>query len=228
MEWKLTYAHYDDWGNKELCTILDLQNSGLEIIPANVPGNFELDLMRSGKLEDLYYSTNTLKAQELEDVHLWYYTTVEITNSNQYLCFEGIDTYADIYVNGELVKSTDNMFLSYDMFANWNIGKNEVVVHIKPAVLEARKHELSARCFASKYNYASLHTRKAPHMYGWDIMPRIVSAGIWKPVSLKEKKEDCIREVYAGTNIIDLEQNTAQLRFFVTTDISGTNAKDFA
>ena len=226
-EWKLAYAHANSWKEAQYSTIQDLKNSGLEIIPANVPGNLELDLMRAGKIEDLYFSTNTLQAQELEDVHLWYYTTVEITNSNQYLRFEGIDTYADIYVNGELVQSTNNMFLPYDVIADWKIGGNEIVVHIKPAVLEARKHELSARCYAFKYNYASLHTRKAPHMYGWDIMPRIISAGIWKPVVLKEKKQDCIKEVYAGTNQIDLEKNTAQLRFFVTTNISGTNAKEY-
>ena len=112
MEWKLAYAHHDACCTKEYCTIAEIEGSGFPIIPAVVPGNFELDLMREGLLEDLYYSTNTLKAQELEDVHLWYYTTVEVTDSNQYLEFEGIDTFADIYVNGRLVKSADNMFLT--------------------------------------------------------------------------------------------------------------------
>ncbi len=51
-------------------TIAEIENSGWDIVPAVVPGNFELDLMREGKIEDLYYSTNTLKAQELEDVYL--------------------------------------------------------------------------------------------------------------------------------------------------------------
>lgn len=227
MKWKLAYAHHESCRDVNICSIADVENSGLEIISANVPGNFELDLMREGKIEDLYFSTNTLKAQELEDVHLWYYTTVEITNQNQYLCFEGIDTFSDIYVNGELVKSTDNMFIAYDIFADWKIGKNEVVVHIKPAMLEARKFDLPVRCFANRYNYASLHVRKAAHMYGWDIMPRIISAGIWKPVSLKEKKEDRIKEVYVGTNFIDIEKRTAQLRFFISTDISGANAKEY-
>lgn len=227
MEWKLAYAHHDRCKNANISTIADVEKSGLDIIPANVPGNFELDLMRAGKIEDLYYSTNTLKAQELEDVHLWYYTTIEIENENQYLCFEGIDTFSDIYVNGELVKSTDNMFLSYDVFFNWNIGKNEVVVHIKPTMLEARKFDLPARCYTFIYNYAALHVRKAAHMYGWDIMPRIISAGIWKQVSLKEKKEDRIKEVYLGTNQVDLEEKTAQLRLFISTDMSGAFATDY-
>ena len=104
MEWKLAYAHHGQCEGVEPKTISEIENSGWDIIPAIVPGNFELDLMREGKIEDLYFSTNTLKAQELEDVHVWYYTTVEIENKEQYLHFEGIDTYADIYVNGEWVK----------------------------------------------------------------------------------------------------------------------------
>lgn len=227
-EWKLAYAHHEDCRNVNICTIADVEESGFDIVSANVPGNFELDLMKAGKLPDLYFSTNTLKAQELEDAHVWYYTTVEIENQNEYLCFEGIDTFSDIYVNGELVKTTDNMFLAYDIFAAWKIGKNEVVVHIKPAMLEARKFDLPVRSHAQYYNYASLHVRKAAHMYGWDIMPRIVSAGIWKPVLLKQKKTDCIVEAYIGTNQVDLEKKTAQLRFCIKTDLAGTIAQDYS
>ncbi len=40
-------------------------------------------------------------------------------------------------------------------------------------------------------------------MFGWDIMPRIVSAGIWKPVTLVKNKEDKIKDVYFTTNFID-------------------------
>lgn len=228
MEWKLAYAHHTQCEGAEPKTIAEVEDSGWDIIPATVPGNFELDLIRAGKLEDLYFSTNTLKAQELEDVHVWYYTTVEITDKSQYLCFDGIDTYADIYVNGKLVKSTDNMFLSYDVAADWKLGENELIVHIKPAMLEARKFDLPAMCYAMKYNYASLHTRKAAHMYGWDIMPRILSAGIWKPVSIKQDKIDRIKEVYLGTNRVCVENKTAQLRLFVNTDISGTVIQDYS
>ena len=111
MNWSLVFAHHEACSNKVFSTIAALEESGFPVLPAMVPGNFELDLMKAGLLEDLYYSTNTLKAQELEDVHVWYYTTVKITSPEQYLYFAGIDTFSDIYVNGKLVKSTDNMFL---------------------------------------------------------------------------------------------------------------------
>ena len=189
MKWTLTYAAHENCMGREFKTIADLEKSGFESIPASVPGNFELDLMKAQKLEDLYFSTNTLKAQALENVHVWYHTVVTVTEKNQYLRFEGIDTFADIYVNGMYVKSADNMFLPWEVDEGLYPGENEVVVHIKPAMLEARRFTPPAACNAQKYNYASLYGRKAAHMFGWDIMPRIVSAGLWKDVVLCEKKK---------------------------------------
>ena len=218
MDWKIAYAHHDVCSHKHLCTIADVETSGFEILPASVPGNFELDLMKAGKIEDLYFSTNTLNAQRLEDVHVWYYTVVTITNPNQYLHFVGIDTFADIYVNGNLCASTDNMYLPCDVTADWKMGENEVVVHIRPTVLEARKFTSPAACNAQKYSYPSLYVRKAPHMFGWDIMPRIVSAGIWKEVQLLERKADEIKEVYFVTNKIITDPALSG------SDITGSNA----
>ena len=225
MKWELVYAHHTDCCNKIYNTIHCLQESGFTTLPASVPGNLELDLMKSGKLSDLYFSTNVLEAQKLEDVHVWYYTKVFIENQNQYLHFEGIDTFADIYINGKFVQSTDNMFLPYDIETDWVIGENEVVVHIKPTMLEARKSTLPVACFANRYNYSSLYVRKAAHMFGWDIMPRIISSGLWKSVSLLEKKSDAIREVYMVTNRI--EGSRAFMSCFINFDLSGTLSTEY-
>lgn len=231
MEWNVAYAHHEQCHQKHFCTIKDLEQSGFDILSANVPGNFELDLIKAGKLEDLYFGTNTLKAQELEDVHVWYYTKVNIEKTNQYLHFDGIDTFSDIYVNGVLVKSTDNMHLAYDVETEWIMGENEVVVHIKPTMLEARAFTPPAVCFAQKYNYPSLYVRKAAHMFGWDIMPRIVSAGLWKGVTICEKKSDKINEVYLTTNKIEKQTdgtNVAHMRFYINTELSGVFSQEYS
>lgn len=225
MKWKIAYAHHKDCRNEQYHTIEQIEKSEMEIVPARVPGCLELDLMNAGKMEDLYFSTNTLKAQKLEDVHVWYYTVLNITNPNQYLHFGGIDTFADIYINGKLVKSTDNMHLSYDIEPDWIVGQNEVVVHIKPTMLVARQYISPAVCYAQKYNYASLYVRKAAHMFGWDIMPRIVSVGLWKEVTLLEKKEDKIKEVYFATTKIS--GKAATVRFYINADLAGTFANEY-
>lgn len=226
MKWKMMYAHHEECKNHTYCTIAQLEKSGFSVLPASVPGSLEQDLMKAGKIEDLYFSTNTLDAQKLEDVHVWYYTLINIANPKQYLRFEGIDTFADIYVNGQLVKTTDNMYLPYDVDADWVIGKNEVVVHIKPAMIMAREFTSPVACRAQRYNYASLYARKAAHMYGWDIMPRIISAGLWKEVNLLEKKEDKINEVYFITTRI--KGNEVRARLYVNTELTSSFATDYS
>ena len=224
MEWKLAYAPNYKYKDKKYVTIDELYKAGFEIIDASVPGNFEIDLMKAGKIDDLYYSTNALKAQQLENMHIWYFCSFE-AEKNQFLRFDGIDTIADIYINGEFVKSTDNMFMACDVYADWKNGKNELIVHIKPAMLESRKYLPPVASNAMKYNNPTLYLRKAAHMFGWDIMPRIVSAGIWKDVKLCTKMTDRINEVFFATNKIDRDK--AFVRFYINTDIYGDFANDY-
>lgn len=227
-DWKLAYAPHCECFNADMRCICDIEKSDCNIIPATVPGNFEIDLMKANLIKDLYYSVNTLDAQKLENMHLWYYTKFNAESSDIYLHFGGIDTYSDIYVNGKLVKSTDNMFIGYDVYADFKKGENEIVVHIKPTCIESRKYNVAVGCHASKYNYPTLYTRKAAHMFGWDIMPRIVSAGIWKDVEIKEKKPDEIKEVFIYTSKIDFESNKAQLQCYINFDAHGDFIYDYS
>lgn len=214
-KWKAAYAPHGECRDTDIKCINDIEKAGFKTIPAEVPGNFEIDLMNAGLLEPIYYSVNTLEAQKLENTDIWYYTFFETDDSNIYLHFDGIDTISDIYINGRLVKSTDNMFIGYDVDGEFNVGLNEVVVHIKPACIESRKYTVPAESMALKYNYQALYTRKASHMYGWDIMPRIVSAGIWKDVEIRKKKVNKINEVFISTCNIDYDSNSAFMRFYI-------------
>lgn len=228
MNWTLVYANHDLCDGQKYQTIAALRSSGFASCPASVPGNFELDLVRAGKEPDFYYGTNIWRAQKYEATHVWYYTTVCMDNENQYLLFEGIDTFAEIYINGQLSEQTDNMFLPYQVKRGLRVGENEVVVHIRPAMLEARKDVPPAACNAMEYNYAALYQRKAAHMYGWDIMPRVISAGLWKPVTLCEPKEDHINEVYLVTHRIDQSEKRAYARLYLDTQLSGSIVQEYS
>ena len=212
----------------EIRTAEDIRKAGFEIIEnATVPGNVEIDLMKAGKLPDIYYSTNTLEAQKLENMHYWYFAEFELDDTESYLNFEGIDTIADIYINGNLAESCENMFSSYRVYSNFNPGKNQVVVHIKPVCIEARRYNIPVSSNGLKYNDPAMYVRKAAHMFGWDIMPRIVSAGIWKPVTIEKIKEDEITEVYLTTMSIDKENSNANMRFCMHAELSGDFARDY-
>jgi hypothetical protein len=60
-------------------TLGALKLSTFARVPARVPGNFELDLMRAGVIEDVFYGENPLLAQKRENLHLWYVRTLSLT-----------------------------------------------------------------------------------------------------------------------------------------------------
>ncbi len=225
--WKLYYEQNCNLNNQteNITAVSDLEKSGFKKIDAKVPGNFELDMQNQGLLPDLYFGKNPLKARELENLHLWY-TTKFITkdiNKELYLHFEGIDTFADIYLNGKFIGHTDNMFIAHEIKAdNLICGENELIIHIKPVFLEARKNTMGAGIlFHQPYNADSVTVRKAPHMFGWDIMPRIMSGGLWRSVYLIEKKPNHIDDIYISAIRADKERGT--FHFYYNVSVSDDN-----
>lgn len=227
--WELFYAENRNLSaGEEYKTLSTLNCSTLSHVSAKVPGNFEIDLMRAGLLEDIFYGENPLLAQKRENLHLWYARTFEINETSpQNLIFEGIDTFADIYLNGTLIGQTDNMLIAHTIAANTlKQGKNEIVIHIKPVFLESRKHPIGAGCIVHQaYNAESLAVRKAAHMFGWDIMPRILSGGIWKSVCLEEIREERLEEIYLRT--VALRPNKAILRLYYHASLTGDFSHEY-
>ncbi len=203
-------------------TSASLALSGLDAVSAVVPGNFELDLMRAGVINDIFFGKNPLEAQKRENYHLWYTKTFSVDDADEYdLVFDGIDTFADIYLNGTLIGSTDNMLIAHTIFAeNLHVGNNDLVIHIKPVFLESRKHPIGAGVITHlKYNAESLCVRKAAHTFGWDIMPRILSGGIWKSVHLVKRRAEKIEEIYLRS--VKVRERKASLRLYYNTKIEG-------
>lgn len=217
-------SHSDVKKGFEASTAEELLQSGKKIISAEVPGNLELDLEKAGLLENLYYGDNILKAQKTEHLHMWYFASFDFCaeeNSDAFLCFQGIDTASEIYLDGVLLGKTENMLIPYTFsLQGISDGRHEIVVHIIPAVVYARQFDLPMSCIAGKYNNDSLVLRKAPYMYGWDIMPRTVSAGLWKPVTLVFRPKNRIEEYYISTVSVNSAQDKAKLRLSlrITTD----------
>ena len=207
---------------EEITTEKDLKSHNISDIPATVPGNFELDMFAHGLIDDPFFGDNPLKIQKLENRHLWYVCNFKADNTdNLNLVFEGVDTVADVYVNGVLLGNCENMFISHKFLLKSDILKeeNELIVHIKPACIEARKYDFDVDVMAHMpYNAGSLNLRKAAHSFGWDIMPRFVSGGLWRDVYLINGKKDHIKDIYIYTSLI--EDNKACLHGFFDTELS--------
>ena len=203
-------------------TASELEASDKKIIPASVPGNFELDMLAAGLIDDPYYSDNIIGLQRLEHIHLWYYTSFELSHDkdfNTFIEFGGIDTASEIYIDGELLAKTENMFIPYTFpIDSLSDGVHELVVHIIPAAVYARNFKASLTCHSPVYNLDSLVLRKAPYMYGWDIMPRAVSGGLWRPVSIIKKPKNRINSVYITTFAVNDTSATLRFSFNIDTD----------
>lgn len=236
--WSLYYVknerlcHDDRASDEEITTVDGLCKRGYESVPAVVPGNLELDLHRAGKIPDPFFGLNQWN-RDCEYLHMFYATefTYEGGYESPQLYFEGLDTIADIYLNGICVGEADNMLIPHDFSVGYALreGKNELLVHIRPAVIEARNYPITPNDNALPYNTESLYIRKAPHMYSWDIMPRFVSGGIWRPLSLRECKADriCSDDVYLTTLKVDTVNNTAMMRLNYNVSVAADDISEY-
>ena len=198
-----------------LCVMDDAQVNGTIVrgaeltgdrISASVPGDWILDYVKQGLLDEPYFGDNYLKLRSYENSHVFYMTKFDWDgepDALSFLRFEGIDTVADVYLNGEYIGHAENMYIPHEFQAKGLMkGENELLVHILPVCLEARKYPVGAQYSHLKYNYEGLVIRKAVHMFGWDIAPRIVSSGLWRPVSVVQKRPERIENVFIVTEKI--------------------------
>jgi len=176
-------------------------------LDARVPGVVHLDLLRHGLIPDPYYGTNEDSVQWIEREDWMYETTFNITNiseSTHYeLVFEGLDTYASVFLNGEKILSADNMYLRWviDVKPRLRPGINTLMVYFRsPLVFNEPKlsgplpYHVTAENDAHK-DKVSVYTRKAPFQFGWDWGPRMVSCGIWRPVYMLSWQDARIEDV---------------------------------
>ncbi len=200
-------------------------------IPAIVPGNLEIDLQRAGLLEDPFYGQNVLKAQELEAVHMFYGRKFKYSKTERtvpILTFEGLDTVAEIYLNGKLIGSCENMFVAQTFQLDTiKDGENDLLVHIIPACIAARGRKLSVYNSALKYNYESLRLRKSASMFGWDIMPRLVSGGIYRPVYIEDRPLEYLKQVYVMAKYVDPNINLAEIEMFFDAEVLGDAISEY-
>ena len=216
-KWKLAYVANSTFKSKDLhiTTANEIIENGLPIINASVPGNFELDFMREGILDDVYWGANSTKTHRLENLHFYYFTEFELFHKdgcNTVLSFEGIDTVAEIFVDGEKIAFVENMHHAHKFnFNGYKDGKHSLLVHILPVVLYAREFDIPAMCYNLKYNHDAIEVRKSASMFGWDIMPRIVSAGLFKPVVVEYVKKSRIKDPFVYLERLNNEKTGGRL-----------------
>lgn len=185
-------------------------------IKAKVPGNVELDMLAAGLIKDPMKGDNVYSLRKYEG-YQWLYTRTfdapELADGERaILNLKGVDTIADIFINGKKAGSVENMLIPHEIditdFIKKSENKIEILIH--SAVIEAGKYRYPEASSPGPHRDA-LEVRKAPHMYGWDIMPRLVSAGLWKSVSVDVQKPVRISDIVYMVHRIDLKKKTANV-----------------
>lgn len=158
-------------------------------LSAKVPGTVHLDLMDHKLIPDPFKDDNEKKVQWVENEDWEYHTTFTITskeldNQNIDLVFNGLDTFSEIYLNGKLLRKTDNMFRKWEIPVKEYLkpGDNLLQVNFKSAVTVGK--ELAEKVSFTMPESPRSFVRKAQYQFGWDWGPRLVTAGIWKEVKL--------------------------------------------
>jgi beta-mannosidase len=171
-------------------------------MPAKVPGDVMTDLMRQDKLDDPFQGTNERAAQWVEDQDWFYRSVFDLLQSEdlstrpaQELVFKGIDTYAEIRLNGTMLLETDNMHRTYVLPIPEIIESPcTLEIALKSAVESGMKVMANQPRLIPTSNESrplnertSSVTRKSKYQFGWDWGPRLTSCAIWRPVVLRER-----------------------------------------
>jgi beta-mannosidase len=125
---------------------------------------------------------------------------VEYAGKEIRICFDGLDTFATVYINGEEAGKADNMLIphEFDITSFTKAGeKNKIAVHIASAVNVARRADfpVGVRTWEPLTDEYAV-VRKPAHSFGWDISTRLMSAGMWRDIYIFAREKTYIKEVY--------------------------------
>ena len=189
---------------------------------AKVPGTVTNDLFVHNKIPDPFVGDNALKMQWISETDWEYETSFNVAESlfskpHHQLQFDGVDTYADVYLNGQLVLQTDNAF------RRWNVDVSNLLKPSNVLLLKIRNHRdvenrlKTSEAFVpptddmSDEKQRRVYTRRAQYQYGWDWAPRLITPGLWRPVRLLSW--DIAKIQRSAVETIDLNDDLARLAF---------------
>ena len=134
--------------------------------------------MHHGKIVDPFLNDNEPLVQWVGE-EAWIYRKVFAAPERKHdetrveIVFEGLDTYATVFLNGREIQKTDNMYITYrvDITNKLQQGDNELEIRFDSAFLIGRRLEKEAGgppLFCHNGDSSRLQVRKAPYSYGWD------------------------------------------------------------
>ncbi|MFW6279966.1 MAG: beta-mannosidase [Planctomycetota bacterium] len=163
--------------------------------PATVPGCVHTDLMEVGEIPDPFYRDNETELMWIGETDWTYERTFAVAetflhNDHILLRCDGLDTLAEIEINGEHLASTDNMFRTweFDVASMLQPGENSIAITFRSPVEYGRRRQENDRYLAgagSEHRIDGIQwLRKEQCNFGWDWGPKCPTSGIWRPIRI--------------------------------------------
>ncbi|WP_343694271.1 glycoside hydrolase family 2 protein [Flavobacterium sp.] len=184
----------------------------LQWYPASVPGEIHTDLLNNKEIQDPFFRNNEKDLQWIERKNWEYKTTFDVAavmlkKKNIELVFDGLDTYASVYLNNQLILKADNMFRQWrvDVKNILQSEENDLVIvfeSVQNVVDSLAKKDLP---FVIPDNPRA-YVRKAQYHFGWDWGPKYTTCGIWKTPRLEAYDKKAPEKPYVLNRKIELVQ----------------------
>ena len=174
-------------------------------MPAQVPGSVLADLLRNGQIEDPFWRENEYQIREITQADFEYRRSFVLDEEflkeeRVELCFDGLDTLAEVSVNGSRVLSANNMHRRWVVKVKEFLhpGENQLVILFSSPnrYIQSKFEEGDVSYVATGCMKGNNYLRKAHCMFGWDWGPQLPDAGIWRDVWLRACSGAWLEEVY--------------------------------
>ena len=184
----------------------------------SVPNNVETALTELGLIEEPMPADSYKATADFDLVDDWTYTRLFDApplddGYTRELVFDGIDTVAEIRLNGEKLLDVANMHRQWRISVTDKLlpKDNELRVVIRSADRYVRRKVdgVFPLCRNDTMYSSFSHIRKARHCWGWDNAPRLLTSGIFRSVYLEDKPPEYFREVYLHT--LSIEDGVARI-----------------
>jgi beta-mannosidase len=162
-------------------------------IAASVPGTVHQDLMAAGRIPDPFIGLNELDVQWVGEADWLYRCAFDLDQAllqegQLDLCLDGLDTFATLWVNGQQVLSSDNMFIPQrvPVASLLRPGQNELWLLFESAIRRAQQRQAEYSVLTAwNGDFSRLYVRKAQYHFGWDWGPCLITTGPWLPIRLE-------------------------------------------
>lgn len=163
-------------------------------VSASVPGTVHQALLAAGQIPDPFVALNEQAVQWVGESDWLYRHTFEVSpdflqaGEEWTLCCDGLDTFVTVWLNGQQIVRSENMFLPTrtSLKALLREGSNELHCLFESALLRGKEREDHyGKRTVWNGDSSRAYVRKAQYHYGWDWGPTLLTSGPWQPVRLE-------------------------------------------